>query len=219
MPIPTMTVPGRRRSLALHAAILGAILLAAPLGATLANPNGQDTSAMTADPLLTLSAPPPQRDGLHDFDFLIGEWKAHLRKRLNPLTGSIKWVEYDGTSRTHKLWDDRANTEEFEVEGPEDKRHIKAQTLRLYNPETREWSIYLVDAAKGTLSLPPTIGHFTDGRGEFYDYEEFNGRWIFVRYVWTSPSPNSATMVQSFSADGGKSWEANWICELTREKA
>jgi hypothetical protein len=156
-------------------------------------------------------------DGLHDFDFLIGAWHVHLKKLLHPLTGSSEWVEYEGSSRTSKLWGDRANAEEFEVDSPANGLHIKAQTLRLYNPETREWSIYLLDADKGSLSLPPTVGHFTGDRGEFYDQEEFHGRWIFVRYVWTHPAADKALMEQSFSVDGGGSWEVNWICDLTRE--
>ncbi len=32
-------------------------------------------------------------DGQHDFDFELGSWKIHLKRRLNPLTGSNKWVE------------------------------------------------------------------------------------------------------------------------------
>jgi hypothetical protein len=32
----------------------------------------------------------------------------------------------------------------------------------------------------------------------------------------SSISPQAARMEQSFSADGGKSWEVNWICELSR---
>ncbi|GGF41117.1 hypothetical protein GCM10011611_54450 [Aliidongia dinghuensis] len=159
----------------------------------------------------------PAHDGLHDFDFLIGRWQAHLKKLLNPLTGSTEWIEYEGTSVTRKLWGDRANTEEFAVSGIGHDRRIEAQTLRLYNPEARQWSIYLVDAAKGNLALPPVIGQFTDGRGEFYDHEIFDGRAIFVRYVWFDVSPQAARMEQSFSADGGRTWEVNWICSLTRD--
>jgi hypothetical protein len=37
-----------------------------------------------------------------------------------------------------------------------------------------------------------------------------------VRYVWLDISPKSARMERSFSPDGGKTWEGNWICELSR---
>lgn len=106
--------------------------------------------------------------------------------------------------------------EEFEVHNTELDMHIKGQTLRLYNPDSGQWSIYLVNAAKGILSLPPVIGQFENGRGEFYDQELFKGRAILVRYIWTGDSEMTAKMEQSFSADGGKSWEVNWICTLTR---
>jgi len=165
--------------------------------------------------------PPPagqslQRDGSHDFDFLIGNWKAHVRRLPDRLVGSHSWIEYDGISNHHKILDSNSNFEQFEVTSTDGKQHLKAQTLRLYNPETHEWSIYLVDADKGTLGLPPVVGGFRGNRGEFYDQETYKGRSIFVRYLWLNLSPTSARMEQSFSADGGRTWETNWICELTR---
>ena len=157
-----------------------------------------------------------QRDGSHDFDFLIGDWKAHVRRLPDRLNGSNVWVEYDGISNHKKLLDSNANFEEFDVRNSEKNLRIKAQTLRLYNPETHQWSIYLVDLDNGTLSLPPQIGQFDGNRGEFYAQDTYKGRAILVRYVWLNISPKSARMEQSFSADGGKTWEVNWICELTR---
>jgi hypothetical protein len=88
-------------------------------------------------------SPSPARDGSHDFDFLIGNWKAHVRRLPDRLVGSNNWIEYDGISNHKKLLDSNANFEEFEVDSPEKHLHIKAQTLRLYNPETHQWSIYL----------------------------------------------------------------------------
>ena len=166
----------------------------------------------------------PVHDGLHDFDFLMGQWHAHLRKRLHPLTGSTQWIEYEGTSVMTKIWDGRANMEEFKVASiPRDAQAaaaakrpaIDAQTLRLYDPATGLWSIWLADAAHGKLSGPPTVGSFHDGRGEFLDAEDFDGRPIVVRYVWTRPTPTTARMEQSFSPDWGRTWEVNWICDLT----
>jgi hypothetical protein len=158
----------------------------------------------------------PNRDGSRDFDFLIGNWKAHVRRLPDRLNNSNIWVEYDGISIHKKLLDSNANFEEFDVTSTDKKLNIKAQTLRLYNPISHQWSIYLVDVDNGTLGLPPVVGQFTGNRGEFFDQEDFKGRAILVRYVWLNNSPNSARMEQSFSPDGGKTWEVNWICELSR---
>jgi len=188
--------------------------------ATLAVPLLFNNDAQAGPDGLAPNVAPPasfmQHDGAHDFDFLIGDWKAHVWRLPDRLVGSNTWIEYTGISNHKKLLDSNANFEEFEVDGREKGQHIKAQTLRLYNPESHQWSIYLVDVDKGILSTPPVIGQFTGRRGEFYDQEDYKGRAILVRYVWSDISPQSARMEQSFSADGGKSWEVNWICELTR---
>jgi hypothetical protein len=155
-------------------------------------------------------------DGSHDFDFLIGDWKAHVRRLPERLKGSNVWVEYDGISNHKKLLDSNANFEEFDVSSTDHKLRIKAQTLRLYNPESHQWSIYLVDLDKGTLEIPPVVGQFNGKRGEFFNQQVWEGRAVLVRYVWLDISPKSSRMEQSFSADGGKTWEVNWICELSR---
>src|ERR1051326_5421721 len=157
-----------------------------------------------------------QRDGSHDFDFLIGDWKAHVRRLPERLKGSNVWVEYNGISNHKKLLDSNANFEEFDVSSPNHKLRIKAQTLRMYNPESHQWSIYLVDLDKGTLDIPPVVGQFSGKRGEFYNQQTWEGRAVLVRYVWLDISPKSSRMEQSFSGDGGKTWEVNWICELSR---
>lgn len=164
----------------------------------------------------TATASTAERDGSHDFDFLIGDWKAHVRRLPDRLVGSNSWIEYDGISKHHKILDSNANFEEFEVWNKEKNLHLKAQTLRLYNPESHQWSIYLLDVDNGGLGLPPVVGQFEGNRGEFYDQELWKGRAILVRYVWLNLSPHAARMEQSFSPDGGKNWEVNWICELSR---
>jgi hypothetical protein len=157
------------------------------------------------------------RDGQHDFDFWFGKWKVHNRRLLEPLTGSSEWVEFEGMSVARPLWDGRANVDEFEADAP--SGHIEGMTVRTYNTKTGEWSLYWANAAKGEISLPATVGHFTNGqKGEFFDKEEFNGKPIVVRYTWTVINANSCRWEQAFSADGGKSWETNWISENTRVK-
>jgi hypothetical protein len=50
---------------------------------------------------------PTKRDGQHDFDFEIGTWNTHLWHLVDPLTGSTKWVQYEGTSVVRKIWNGR----------------------------------------------------------------------------------------------------------------
>lgn len=156
-----------------------------------------------------------ERDGQHDFDFEFGTWKTHLRRLQHPLTGSKTWVEYDGTTVVRKVWNGRANLVELEVDGP--AGHIEALSLRLYNPESHQWSLNFSNSGGGTMSQP-TIGEFKNGRGEFFDQETLNGRAIFVRFVISDITPNSCHFEQAFSDDGGKSWEVNWIATDTRVK-
>jgi len=155
------------------------------------------------------------RDGQADFDFEIGTWKTHLRRLLKPLTGSTTWTDYDGTTVVRKVWNGRANLVELEVDGP--AGHIEALSLRLYNPQSRQWSLNFANSAGGTIATP-TIGEFRNGRGEFYDQETLNGRAIFVRFLIVPVSPDTIRFEQSFSDDGGKTWELNWVAVDTRVK-
>jgi len=156
---------------------------------------------------------PMQRDGQHDFDFEIGTWKTHLSRLLHPLTGSKTWVEYEGTTIVRKVWDGRANLVELVADGP--AGHFEGLNLRLYNPQSHQWSLNFAGSSSGVLTQP-TIGEFKNGRGEFYDQETLNGRAIFVRFVISDITVNSCRFEQSFSADGGKTWEVNWIAIDTR---
>jgi hypothetical protein len=168
------------------------------------------------------TAPAPQaapvHDGAHDFDFLIGNWKAHLWRLPDRLVGSNKWLEYEGFSNHHKIFGSDANMEEFEVHDAKDNSTIRAQTLRLYDPKAHQWSIYGLDVDSGQLGLPATVGEGqAPGLVELYDMEPWKGRMILVRLQWKSLAPTHAHLEQAFSADGGKTWEVNWICDLTRE--
>jgi hypothetical protein len=162
-------------------------------------------------------APAEERSGQHDFDFLFGHWKVHNRGLPHPLTGlKEEWVEADGTSVIRPIWGGRANTEEYEAETP--SGHADGLTVQTYNPHSHQWSIYWTNSKNGAFSIPSTIGKFRDGRGEFYDQEDYEGQTIFVRYLWTVPSADAPRWEQAFSTDGGKTWETNRIITYTRIK-
>ncbi len=163
----------------------------------------------------TLHSEQPSADGQHDFDFEIGKWKTHLRRRLRPLTGSKDWVEYEGTSTVRKVLNGKANLVELAVDGP--TGHIEGLSLRLYNPQSQKWSLNFANVKDGMLTVP-SVGEFRNGRGEFFNQDTLNGRSILVRFVISDITPTSCRFEQSFSGDEGKTWEANWIATDTRIK-
>jgi hypothetical protein len=168
------------------------------------------TDSSAAKPAAQANA---ERDGQHDFDFELGSWKIHLKRRLHPLTGSNTWVEFDGTSVTRKLWSGRSQIEEFETDGA--GGHIEGLTLRTYNPQTHQWNLYWANSKDG-LVVPAQVGEFKNGQGEFYAQDTLNGKLIYVRFIWSKTDSNVPHFEQSFSDDGGKTWEVNWITDQTR---
>jgi hypothetical protein len=167
--------------------------------------------ALEIQTLAAQSAAP--RDGQRDFDFEIGAWNTHLRRLVRPLSGSTEWVEYEGTTVVHQVWRGNANLVELDVTGPAGR--ILALSLRLYNPQSRQWSLNFASSATGVLSTP-TVGEFRDGRGEFYSSETLNGRAILVRFLIVPITADSCRFEQAFSDDGGRTWELNWIATDTR---
>jgi hypothetical protein len=90
-----------------------------------------------------------------------------------------------------------------------------AVAVRLFDINSKEWTIYWAAGRSGMLDVP-MVGGFKDGRGEFYSQEVFEGQHIFSRFIWSKITATSCQWEQAFSADGGKTWETNWIMEHER---
>jgi hypothetical protein len=114
----------------------------------------------------------------------------------------------------HKIWDGSANIEEVELNSPAGP--IEGLTVRLYNPQSRQWSIYCANSKNGSMDTSAQVGQFKNGRGEFYGQDVLDGKLIYVRFVWTKTNSDSPHFEQSYSSDGGKTWEVNWITDQTR---
>ena len=185
-------------------------ILAAAAFVTTSQIGAQAASEPKAAPTPAMT---PLHDGHRDFAFLLGKWKYRLKRLQNPLTGSNSWIEFDGVGTCREIWNGSAQIEEGEFTGPSGK--IQGMMVRLYNPQSRQWSLNWVNAAKGTFDVP-TIGSFKDGVGEFYDQEPYNGRTILVRYIWSKTTTSSPHFEQSYSEDGGKTWEVNWVTDQVR---
>lgn len=171
------------------------------------------TSSLVQSPNAAQNARAPApiaRDGAHDFDWEIGTWTTKVKVRRNPLSGTAAdWAKYEGTSVVKPLLDGRANFVELSVAGPRGK--IEGGSLRLYNPKAQQWSLNYASAGGGILTAP-VFGSFNGrGRGMFYGQDVLDGRTILVRFIITQTSPKEAYFEQAYSADGGQSWEDNWI--------
>ena len=192
--------PGRtRRSIA-------ALLCVAALCAS--------TSSFSAEPAVLATG----RDGSGDFSFKRGHWTTHIRRLLQPLTGSKAWVTLDGVVTVRDVWGGRALLETIDAHADgasASTGRFESLTLFLYNPQARQWSLNFSNAESGRIDTP-AIGEFVDGRGVFYDQETFQGRTIQVRIVWSHITAESHRFEQSFSDDGGLTWEVNFVATLTR---
>jgi len=158
----------------------------------------------------------PAGDGSHDFDWELGVWETQVRRLVQPLSGSTDWVEYRGSSVVRPIMGGKANLVELDVEGKAGR--IVGVALRLYNPAARQWSLNYSNSRVGTLS-PPYVGMFRDGKGIFYGVDDADGRVVLARFVITRPSADLAHFEQAFSADGGATWEVNWIADDRRTGA
>ena len=154
-----------------------------------------------------------ENDGRNDFDFLIGTWKVYHRMLTARLKGSTDWVEFEGDTVVRKVLNGLGNLDENIIHMPTGP--VYATTLRLFDPKSKEWSIYWSTDRTGTLDVP-MIGSFKDGRGEFYAQEVFEGRHVYSRFIWSKFMANSCQWEQALSADGGKTWETNWIMKFAR---
>jgi hypothetical protein len=148
-------------------------------------------------------------DGQRDFNCEIGTWRSTVQVLADPLSETPdEWLEFTGTSTVRPLMDRRANVVEFEVSGPNGR--IDALNLRLYEPQAQRWSLTFVNMRDGLLT-PAVYGGFRDGVGEFYGDDQLGGRPIKVRFLIVRTSEDEARFEQAFSADGGATWETNWI--------
>jgi hypothetical protein len=154
-------------------------------------------------------SPAAADDGQQDFDWEIGVWRTNVRVLADPLSASEdEWLVFEGTSTVRPLQDRRANVVELDVAGPSGR--IEALNLRLYEPQARRWSLTFANLRDGLLT-PSVYGGFRGNVGEFHGDDQLGGRPIKVRFRIVRQGPDQARFEQAFSADGGGTWETNWV--------
>jgi hypothetical protein len=155
-----------------------------------------------------------ERATKHDFDFLHGSWTVHNRYLKERLKNSSEWLEFDARSDVEPLLDGFGQLDRFAA-----VRHgapIEGITLRLFNPDTGEWWLHWADTVRPGVLLPPMVGRFIGGVGEFFGDESVDGRKVLCRFHWTRTPDGHPRWEQAFSVDDGTTWETNWIMTFTR---
>ena len=160
------------------------------------------------------NGPRAARASKHDWDFLFGRWKVRHRYLQGRLRGSNEWIGFDSECEAMPLLLGLGNIDRNTF--VRDGQTIEGMTLRLFDPSTGEWSIHWADSAHPGSLIPPMSGRFTGDTGEFFGDEFVDGRRVLCRFVWTRAPADSPRWEQSFSDDGGRTWETNWIMEFSR---
>lgn len=148
--------------------------------------------------------------GASDFDFLHGRWRVAHRKLRERLTGCTDWLTFNGTAEVRPALCGVANVDRCTFDGYEHE----GMTVRLFDVDTQVWTIHWADSRTGRLD-PPLAGTFENGIGTFFGDDVHDGRPVRVRFLWRAIG--MPRWEQAFSADGGRSWETNWIMEFERE--
>lgn len=148
---------------------------------------------------------------VHDFDFLFGHWTVEHRRLKARGVGSQDWDVSHGTAFTEPRMGGISNIEQHDC--PE--RGWRGVALRTLDLETGLWSIYWISDANGRLQ-PPVVGGFHEDGCRLEGPDVDGERPIVARYEWSEVRSGAPRWTQSFSYDGGATWEVNWVMAFTR---
>jgi hypothetical protein len=148
----------------------------------------------------------------NDFDYLVGSWNIRNRTLKAPLTGSDEWNEFDATQELRPILLGLGNFDIFHTTF--DGKPFEGLTVRLFNPETRLWTIYWADSNAMKLD-DGKVGSFDGDEGDFYGREVVNGDDVIVRFHWDKRNSRAPIYSRAFSADAGRTWEWNWYSNFS----
>jgi hypothetical protein len=158
---------------------------------------------------------PSQTSSHTDFDFYIGKWNIRNKKLKERLNNCDEWIEFNSTDDTSHLLKGFANMNKFAATF--DGEPFEGIAIRLFNPQTKLWSIYWADSNAVSFD-PPMVGSFDGNIGKLYCKDKFKGRDIIVLFHWDKTDIDNPIWSQAFSTDNGKTWEWNWYMYASRIK-
>jgi len=157
---------------------------------------------------------PSSSSSKSDFDFYVGNWIIKNRRLNERLSNADEWTEFVAKQKMELILLGFGNTDNFVAEF--DGKAFEGRTIRLFDPNTRLWSMYWTDSINPVLQAP-TVGSFEEGIGKFYCKDTYQGQNILVEFLWDKTDPENPIWSQAFSLDGGKSWETNWYMYMERD--
>jgi hypothetical protein len=149
-----------------------------------------------------------------DFDFIFGDWIVKHQRLKERLKGSRDWEEFDGRCRATPLLGGHGNVDDNFVNIPGGA--YRAISLRSFDAVQRLWAIWWLDGRRPHSLDVPVVGQFENGVGVFFADDQFEGVAIRVKFLWTGTNTPAPQWEQSFSVDGGKNWEVNWLMSFHR---
>lgn len=147
-----------------------------------------------------------------DFAFLAGEWDSVQRRLRTILDNCDEWYEFPATLSCQLALDGNATFDVLRSEEPK----LEGITLRLYDADEKAWRIWWASSTTGGKLDVPVVGTFVDGVGTFECDDTYRGQAVRVRYRWSETDTDHPHWEQSFSEDGGDTWEINWVAMFTR---
>lgn len=150
----------------------------------------------------------------HDWAWLAGAWRVRHSRLKQRLAGSTEWEEFDGTCAMTPTMNGLGNMDDNWLDLPGGA--YRAMGVRVFNPETRQWSIWWLDERFPQSLGEPVRGGFANGIGEFYGDDVLRDQPIKVRFRWTDIATANPRWEQAFSADNGATWEVNWRMRFSR---
>ena len=148
---------------------------------------------------------------VHDFDYFAGAWTTRQHRLKARGVGSTEWEDFPATLCMTLYLGGMATVDELYMPS----KDLAGLTLRTFDPEKHQWSIYWVSSLTGKLDPAPVVGGFAGQRGEFYAADTDHGRSIKVRFKWNKIDQNHARWEQAFSYDN-RTWETNWTADFER---
>lgn len=150
-----------------------------------------------------------------DFDFFQGKFKLRNKKLKVIFNNSNEWIEFESTQEMYKVLHGLGNIDNFIA--VRDGKPFEGMTVRLFDPETKLWSMYWADSNRGKFD-PPVIGSFENHIGYFFTKDTINGFEVIVAFRWDKTDENNPVWSQAFSKDKGKTWEWNWYMYMSKIK-